>query len=82
MIHPNEKCDVCDKRATSFARDVVREENRQTSFYEYSTIGELKRGCEEHPVLSNEFETREAYAAHLARRVQTSLSEVSRGSKD
>lgn len=51
------KCDMCDKPATNLARDVLRDNNRETGWAEFMTSSVLKAGCDDHPVKSIEHKT-------------------------
>jgi hypothetical protein len=50
-------CDVCGKPAINWARDFLRHEAPGEYYVQYSPIGVLKAGCDEHPAQSEEFLT-------------------------
>lgn len=47
-------CDLCDKPATSMARDVQPSVSPESMYVEFQIVGDVKRGCDEHPVSSVE----------------------------
>jgi hypothetical protein len=47
-------CDTCGKPATQAARDITGAPNYDEGVMEYRPHGFVKRGCEEHPVQSEE----------------------------
>jgi hypothetical protein len=47
-------CNVCGKPATNAARDVMRHEVPSEMYVQFSPVGGVKYGCDEHPATSEE----------------------------
>ena len=59
------KCDVCDRPATTFARDAYDATGPLDMIVKYRPVDYIKKGCDEHPVASETFDCRTNFVPSL-----------------